>query len=446
VALLLVLASQPVQARMLAPAYPATFALIAESGPGGDPLPGLIGQAQQRVLVETEAITDGTVVAALAAARGRGVDVRVMADPHSASSGAPLAQLASRDVWTRRGNPAFTLTGQSAVVLDRSTLAISNAPLTEKARTGQLRFLVVDHDALDVQQAASVFYDDWERRTPNRFGHQTVLAPPDYQIDTIALINQATRTLDIIGETLSSPAILQSVAAATLRGVQVRVLLDPGVSADVLQSLVAGGVTPRRLAEGFTGSAIDADGQHLLVGSAALSDVSLQLHRELGVQVSDAGANNLFERTFDMAWSGASSVHVALPTATPAPRPTPRAPAVPSVVGSPVPPTPTLPLTATPGALTLTLSYNTSVRVGAVQQIVVRTLPNASVTITVAYPDGTTHNLGTARGVGVADATGSFTDVWSIEPSTQPGTASANIVVTGRGQTRVATIHFTITL
>lgn len=444
VALVLVLASQPAQARMLAPAYPATFTLIAEPAAGGDPLPRLIDQAQQRVLVETEALTDGPVIAALAAARGRGVDVRVMVDPHSASSGAPLAQLAGRDVWIRRGNPAFTLTGQSAVVIDRSTLALSNAPLTEKSRLNELRFLVIDHDPVDVQQAASVFYDDWERRTPNRFGHQTVLAPPDYQIDLIALINQATRTLDVMGETLSSPAMQQAVEAAALRGVTVRVLLAPGVATAVLQSLVAFGIKPRLLAEGFTGSAVDADGGHLLVGSAALSDESLQQHRELGLLVNDGGANSLFERTFDAAWSGGSAVRVALPTATPKRRPT--LVATPRVFGTQAPPTPTPPLTATPSVLALTLSYATTVRVGAVQQIIVRTLPNASVTITVTYPDGSTHNLGTARGVGAADATGSFTDVWSVEPNTQTGTATAYIVVTGHGQTRSATIHFTITL
>lgn len=446
-----VLASQPVQALQLSPAYPATFTLVIERPATGDPLPGLIAQAQSRVLVETYAITDGPVIAALAAARGRGVDVRVMADPHSASSGATLSQLAGRDVWTRRGNPAFASTGQSAVVLDGTMLALSNAPLTQKARTTEHRFLVVDRDALDVQQAASVFYDDWERRTPVRYGHQTVLAPPDYQTDLIELINGATRTLDMMAESLTSPAIVQAVDAAALRQVKVRVLLNGGAPQSVLQALVEAGAVPRLGAQPFSGSAVGVDGVRVLVGSAALNDVSLQQQRELGLLIKDGGVSGAFGGAFEREWNATAPLHVVLPTATSiaaatAP-PTPTHPARP-VGNTPTlqAPTPTPPLTATPSVLNLTTGYNSSVRIGGRQQIVVRTLPGATVTITVTYPDGTTHNRGTTQGVGVADATGSFVDGWTVAPNTQTGNARAQIVVSAIGRTRTTTIDFTITL
>ena len=67
---LLVCASQPALAAALAPAYPSPFTLIAEPAPGNDPLIGLIGQAQARVLVESYALTDPQLAAALTAARG----------------------------------------------------------------------------------------------------------------------------------------------------------------------------------------------------------------------------------------------------------------------------------------------------------------------------------------------------------------------------------------
>jgi hypothetical protein len=86
------------------------------------------------------------------------------------------------------------------------------------------------------------------------------------------------------------------------------------------------------------------------------------------------------------------------------------------------------------------------VRIGGTQQIVVRTLPGASVTITVTYPDGSTHNPGTSQGVGVADSTGSFVDSWTIAPSVAPGTARAFITVSAIGKTKSQTITFTITL
>ena len=448
-------ASQPVLAATLAPAYPSAFTLIAEPAPGGDPLIALIGQAQLRVLVESYALTDPQVVAALAGARGRGVDVRVLVDRHSASSGAPLARLARKDVWSRRGNPLYTITGESAVVIDRGTLLLSNAPLTEKARAAQRRFLAVDRDPLDAQQAASVFYDDWERRLPTTFGHQTVLAPPNYQTRLIALISASTRSLDIMGETLDSPGVQQALGVAVLRGVKVRVLLDPGVARGVLLALVGANAEPRLLATGFSGSVVGADGAQVLLGSAALSDVSLQQQREMGLLLADAGVAGAYHTAFEADWAAANRVQLVLPTATPDVSPTPplvpvgpptRTPppvrtAIPTRTPRPTPPPPPSP---TPSALGLAVSYAPSVRLGTLQQILVHTNPGNTVSLNVTYPDGTTTNPGTRHGL-VGDP-GIFADSWTIAPNVQIGTANVIVTVAGSGKTRQQAFTFRITL
>ncbi|HVA90985.1 MAG TPA: phospholipase D-like domain-containing protein [Chloroflexota bacterium] len=447
-AALLLLLAQPASARVPEQASSAPFTLLVTSSRHPDPLLALIGAAGTRVLVESTAITDPPLIAALIAARARGVDVRAMADPHSASSGGALSSLAAHDVWVRRGNPAYALTGETVVVIDAGTLVISNAPLTLAARATQRRFLVVDHDAKDVEQGASVFYDDWERQTPNRFGDHTVLAPPDYQATAIDQINSATRTLDIMAETLDSGPIVQAILAAAARNVQVRVLLDPSASQAVLLSLltfkVRGGVLPL----GFSGSAVYVDQDRVLLGSASLSDPSLLQQREFGLLVRYGPVNREFTKAFDADWKTATHLNTPPPTATPTTTPkgshghgrgTPTA--------TPTPPaTPTLPPTAIPSTLTLNPSYNSSVRIGGRQEIVVRTIPRASVSIVVTYPDGSTRNQGTTQGSGQADATGSFVDAWYVSPSAATGTAKAVITVTGIGQTQSVSISFQITL
>src|SRR6185312_926061 len=136
------------------------------------------------------------------------------------------------------------------------------------------------------------------------------------------------------------------------------------------------------------------------------------------------------------------------PTATPTSTPTPNGkPTRAKPTDTPTtPPTPTLPPTATPSTLTLNPSFNSSVRIGGLQQIVVRTIPGASVNIVVTYPDGSTHNQGTTQGSGQADPTGSFVDSWYISPSAVTGTAKAVITVTGLGTTKTVPITFQITL
>ncbi len=447
-AALLLLLAQPAVARVPKQPTPTPFTLLVTSPRRPDPLLGLIGAAGTRVLVESTAITDPLLIAALDAARARGVDVRAMADPHSASSGSALTNLAAHDVWVRRGSPAYALTGETVVVIDSGTLVVSNAPLTLAARATQRRFLVIDHNTRDIEQAASVFYDDWERQTPNRFGDNTVLAPPDYQAAVIDQVNSATRTLDVMAETLDSTPIVQAILAAAARNVRVRVLLDPSASQAVLLSMltfkVQGGVLPL----GFSGSAVYVDQDRVLLGSASLSDPSLLQQREFGLLVKYGPVNREFTKAFDADWKTATQLTPPPPTATPT--------ATPKAThghrrGTPTstpttPPTPTPPPTVVPSTLTLNPSYSSSVRIGGRQEIVVRTIPRASVSIVVTYPDGSTRNQGTTQGSGQADATGSFVDAWYVSPSAATGTAKAVITVTGIGLSKTVSITFQITL
>jgi hypothetical protein len=448
-AALLLLPALPVHARVpAAPPPPDPFTLLVTSPRLSDPLLALIGAAQTRVLVESTAITDPPLITALEAARARGVDVRAMADPHSASSGATLSALSAHGVWVRRGNPSFSLTGETVVVIDSNTLAVSNAPLTQVSRTLQRRFLLLDRDARDVEQAGSVFYDDWERRQPNRFGDHTILAPPDYQGAVITQINSAVRTVDIMAETLDSQSIIQAIVAAANRNVQVRILLAPTASQDILHSLLSVNVKGGILPIGFAGSVVYVDQDRVLLGSASLSDTSLLQQREFGLLVKDGPVNLKLTSAFDADWKNSTHLNLPTPTATPTSTPTPNGKptrAKPTYTPT-TPPTPTLPPTATPSTLTLNPSFNSSVRIGGLQQIVVRTLPGASVNIVVTYPDGSTHNQGTTQGSGQADATGSFVDSWYISPSAVTGTAKAVITVSGLGTTKTVPITFQITL
>lgn len=447
-AALLLLLAQPAVARVPKQPTPTPFTLLVTSPRRPDPLLGLIGAAGTRVLVESTAITDPLLIAALDAARARGVDVRAMADPHSASSGSALTNLAAHDVWVRRGSPAYALTGETVVVIDSGTLVVSNAPLTLAARATQRRFLVIDHNTRDIEQAASVFYDDWERQTPNRFGDNTVLAPPDYQAAVIDQVNSATRTLDVMAETLDSTPIVQAILAAAARNVRVRVLLDPSASQAVLLSMLTFKVQGGMLPLGFSGSAVYVDQDRVLLGSASLSDPSLLQQREFGLLVKYGPVNREFTKAFDADWKTATQLTPPPPTATPT--------ATPKAThghrrGTPTstpttPPTPTPPPTVVPSTLTLNPSYSSSVRIGGRQEIVVRTIPRAAVSIVVTYPDGSTRNQGTTQGSGQADATGSFVDAWYVSPSAATGTAKAVITVTGIGLSKTVSITFQITL
>ena len=472
---LLALSAQSVGVRRAAALNAPAYVLLSEPSAGKDPLVTLIGEAQASVLVETEALTDPAIAAALSTARSHGVDVRVMVDPHSASSGPVLISLSGNDILIRRGNPAFRRTALTDLMIDGSTLALSNAPLTEAARKSQRRLVRVDFNQTDVQQASSVFFDDWERRTPVILSSNAVIGPVNYAQNAVAAIDRAVVNLDIMAQTLTSPSIAQAIVAAVHRGVSVRVMLDPAVPASVVQSILQDGASIRLLNIGFAGSAIAVDNARLLLGSPALDDDSLQQDRQMGLLIKDVGVSAVFASTFGIAWRAAAPI--AEPTASPTSTPVPTGTNTPIPTRTPIPtktpkgyrptktPTPR-PLTpthtpvpsrtptalratatptaaATPSALSISVDYAQSVRIGSTQQIVVHTIAGASVSIIVTYPDGTVTNAGTRAGI--ADAKGTFTDSWPISLTVNPGPAKVAIVVTAGKLKRSAAINFTIT-
>jgi hypothetical protein len=434
-------------ARAQTPAMPAhaPYSLIAVLNPSVEPLISLLEAAQSRIYIETQALNDTQIAAVLSALRARGVDVRVMVDPNSASSAPVLNTLVNDDVWTRRGNPAFAATGESAVVIDGDTLVVLNAPITVEALSTQERFLVVDHDATDVEQATSVFLDDWERRTPTIFGQHTVLAPETYMSAVTGTIGSAGQSLDVIADAVQSPEVLQALTTAGARGVRVRLLLEPGVPVATLFALQQAGIAIGQLGVGFIGEALAADGTNVLVGSASLNDQSLQQQRELGISLQDAAFGAAFTRAFDSLWRSATVLAPIAPTATPRPTATPTHTPTPGRERHTPTAAPTA-ATTPPAGLTLLPSFYGSVRIGGTQEIDVQTTAGAAVSISVTYPDGTTSNQGTAQGHGTADARGLFVDSWVISPSTTPGTARVTVTVSEFGQTKSITFAFTITL
>lgn|GEM_PF-2343629 len=464
---LLLLAAPPVQARGHAPAQYAMFTLVSERPTSPDALITLIKEARTSILIESRAIDDPTLAHALIAARARGVDVRVMADPQSSSSTSVLGALAAADVWTRRGNPALPQTGQATAIVDGTVLALSNTPFTLEARQGEHRFLLLDLDHMDVLQATSIFYDDWERRSPKSFGDHTVLAPADYAATVVSTITGANGTLDIMAGALTNADVLRALIAAAQRHVSVRVLFDPGVPSAVVQQLLLAQVAVRLMSVGFAGAAIAADHDHLLLGSAALTDSALQTYRELGLLVKDAGVLSVYDSAFDAEWRASAPIAVPTvsptptitptpsitptPTTTPIPSPTPKGYHPPTKTPTPRPPTrtPTASPTATPmasatpSALSLNVSYAHAVRIGSTQRITVRTSPGARVSVTVTYPDLTSNNPGTTSGI--AGASGTFSDSWVVSITTNPGIATATIIVTGGSLRKSASISFTIT-
>jgi len=397
------------------PAPAAPVLMIEVFGPGSDeyPLVALINAAQRRILVEAFELGDGAVIGALEAAARRGVDVRVMLDPNGLNSASATYTLRGAGIRTHLPysggqNPAYAVTHQETIVVDASAVAISTAGLTtDGLGPSGGGYLVIDHDPLDVLQAASLFYDDWLRRPVTLFGHNLLILP-DNAAQIATLIGQAGARVELYTSGALDPGIVAALRAARLRGAVVRVLARTGGDLSALQSLALG--TTIRLRNNGPGTVLVIDRRLVLLGSMDLTAATLASHREVGVVFGGPAIVATIDATFFTAYT--QGVVVAPPLAPPTRRAR----------------------TATVGHLSVTTDVPSYVRPGGQSTIVITSAPGVTLTLTISYPGpGGQLSSGSAGYTGVTDRQGSLTYAWSVPSGIPSGQALIRVVARRSG-------------
>ncbi len=98
--------------------------IFVEPDAGDSPIVDAISQASNSVWVEVYLLTDRSVISALEGAAARGVQVRVLLEPHPEGGGSEnpqllIAQLNAAGVEAQASDPAFHYTHEKAMVTRR---------------------------------------------------------------------------------------------------------------------------------------------------------------------------------------------------------------------------------------------------------------------------------------------------------------------------------------
>jgi cardiolipin synthase A/B len=112
--------------------------VIVEPDAGISPLVNAIREAKTSVWLEIYLLTNKSIIGALEDDANRGIDVRVMLEPHPAGSGsvAPsetLDKLKAAGVKAQFSDPDFTLTHEKGMIIDNSTIYIMTTNFTSAA-------------------------------------------------------------------------------------------------------------------------------------------------------------------------------------------------------------------------------------------------------------------------------------------------------------------------
>jgi cardiolipin synthase len=291
--------------------------LFIEPEAGTAPILHAINSARQSILLEIYLITDTPVIHALQSAANRGVDVRVLLEPHPygishSSVARVMDELSSAGIAVRPTNPIFALTHAKTMIIDSQTAYImtanfSKAALGGSSTTANREYLLADRNPTDVSAVTAIFNADWNRTTPTLADPQLVISPINARSDLTALIQSARKTLAIEDEEMYDTSSENALAQAAARGVHVEVIL-PASQSNTMgpdeQRLSAAGVIIRHDARLYMhAKLILADNHEAFVGSENFSAESLDKNREIGLLITDNSIIQQLVQTFSQDWN-----------------------------------------------------------------------------------------------------------------------------------------------
>ena len=302
--------------------------VYVEPDSGDGFLTDAIRGAQKSVWVEMYLLSDRNIIRAIEETAHRGLDVRVMLEPHPYGGGSSprrtMDELSASGAKTEASSPSFALTHEKGMIIDGTTAYIMTSNFTRSALGGSSggksgyrnrEYDIVDTNSQDVQAVINIFNADWNRSNVQVNDSNLVVSPINSRNDLTSLINNAHKSLLIEGEEMKDSGIEDALTSAAKRGVQVQVILPApsGSSSDSnrqgIDQITSSGVQVKEDHQLYMhAKIIVADGQLAFVGSENISSESLDQNRELGILVSDPTVLNTLQHTFQQDWGISASV------------------------------------------------------------------------------------------------------------------------------------------
>ncbi|MFJ2814574.1 phospholipase D-like domain-containing protein [Streptomyces sp. NPDC087294] len=292
-----------------------SYSAFAFSQSGGQPaIHDFITSATKSLDLTMYELEDTSAVNDLIALKNKGVKVRVILDrQHRTADDTAYTKLHTAGVGVVWSSAAFVYTHQKTITVDGAKSLIMTGNLTSRYYPTSRDYGVFDNDPRDVAAIEKVFAADYAAKsvTPSD-GDHLLWSPTDSRNRLVALVDGATKTLDVEELELSDSAVVSAIAARAKAGVRVRVVLEtPGHYASEVSRIKAAGGTVVGYADpnGFYihAKAMVADygrsSQAVEVGSMNVSSNSLGRNRELGIILNGTGAADAVAKTVESTFA-----------------------------------------------------------------------------------------------------------------------------------------------
>ena len=295
----------------------ASRSLIVMPDDAAKPILEAIAGARGSLRVKMFVFSDPSLLAAVADARRRGVDVRVMLNPARRSGEEDNEEtrrsLSEAGVEVIDSYAGVDLTHEKSMVVDESTAFVKSLNWATKNLTETRDYAVVTNHRHEVEEILRCFEADWERKPfdPGESAH-LVWCPVNGRDRIARFIDAAKHTLFVQNERYQDAVILERIVRAARRGVKVHVMARPphALKKEKLVEGVGGlrilddvGVKIHKL-RGLKlhGKMLLADDTAAIVGSINLAPGSFDSRRELAIEVHDSDVVERLEHIAKHDW------------------------------------------------------------------------------------------------------------------------------------------------
>lgn len=273
--------------------------IVTECAERRDVVLETIGRARSRLSLSLFRCTDKAIFAALAAAVARGVQAEVLV-----TSRAKGGRKKRRQLWERLEATGATVHAYNDpvvkyhakyLVVDDGPALVTSLNFTRKCFTQTCDAIVVTHDPAVVSGLRALMQADREgRRAPETLPARLIVGPERARRQFTEAIASARSSIHLIDAKLSDPAVLAQLHARRAEGVQVVVLAEKRVAGQKSH-----------------GKIMMIDGQRSVIGSLALTALSLDFRREVALAVESPAAVAEIARLFRMLGAAAAGKSAA---------------------------------------------------------------------------------------------------------------------------------------
>ncbi|HNC52985.1 MAG TPA: phospholipase D-like domain-containing protein [Accumulibacter sp.] len=300
--------------------------LIVLPDDSGQPIVDAIDAAKESLRIKMFLFSDPGLLAAVIAARQRGLQVRVMLNPARRSgeveNQASRKALEDAGVEVADSNPAFDITHEKSLVVDGATAFVHSLNWETKNLTETRDYAVVTSHRHEVDEVVECFDADWNRQTfdPGENSH-LIWCNINGRNRVARFIDAAEESLLLQNERYQDEVIIERLVRATRRGVKLHVLARP------MHFLKAGklveGVEGLRILEDL-GAKVHrlkglklhakmmlADGKRAIIGSINLAPGSFDSRRELAIEVHDEAVVTRLQQVADHDWANSRQLDLS---------------------------------------------------------------------------------------------------------------------------------------